>query len=401
MADPTALPPQLIYRSKQELLYAILVSALGLGPADIGPLPTSLVHRSEQELLYAIKAAIDALVAGGGGGAVWGAITGTLTDQTDLVAALATKPTASLDTDGTLAANSNTRVPSQAAVVTYISAMVAGLLDFKGNTDCSTNPNYPAALKGDAYVVSVAGKIGGASGEVVEIGDVYIASADNAGGTEASVGTSWFVLQANITGITATGLSLMRAASAAAALAAIGGIGGTVGTTDNAIPRSDGTGGFTVQDSLAKISDEGRGWFQGGQFNRCFVGTGNTPEQPQVGLGSGNNSLMQFIVDFVELMLLENGANQRLTLASAVKLAWSPNGSVGNGGSPDSAISRLGVAILALGNIAMTQGLKVDASSGNTAITSVAGNLHISTLPTTNPGPGILWNDSGAPAIGT
>lgn len=77
---------------------------------------------------------------------------------------------------------------------------LAGLLDFQGATDCSANPNYPAASQGDIYIVSVAGKIGGASGKVVEVGDFYLALADNAGGTEASVGTSWAVLQANITG---------------------------------------------------------------------------------------------------------------------------------------------------------------------------------------------------------
>lgn len=76
---------------------------------------------------------------------------------------------------------------------------LTGLLDFKGSTDCSTNPNYPAASKGDFYLVSVAGKIGGASGIVVEVGDTYFATADNAGGTQASVGTSWTVVQGNIT----------------------------------------------------------------------------------------------------------------------------------------------------------------------------------------------------------
>lgn len=83
---------------------------------------------------------------------------------------------------------------------TELYGSLAGLLDFQGATDCSANPNYPAASQGDIYIVSVAGKIGGASGKVVEVGDFYLALADNAGGTEASVGTSWAVLQANITG---------------------------------------------------------------------------------------------------------------------------------------------------------------------------------------------------------
>lgn len=83
----------------------------------------------------------------------------------------------------------------------YVNSLVAGLLDLKGDTDASANPNYPSASKGDAYYVTVAGKIGGASGKSVDIGDVYVAKADNAGGTEASVGTSWFVLEHNLAGV--------------------------------------------------------------------------------------------------------------------------------------------------------------------------------------------------------
>jgi hypothetical protein len=81
-----------------------------------------------------------------------------------------------------------------------IATAVTGLWDVKGGVDCSANPNYPAALKGDAYVVTVAGKIGGASGTSVEVGDVFVAFADNAGGTEAAVGASWENLEHNLAG---------------------------------------------------------------------------------------------------------------------------------------------------------------------------------------------------------
>lgn len=91
---------------------------------------------------------------------------------------------------------------------TELYGSLAGLLDFQGATDCSANPNYPAASQGDIYIVSVAGKIGGASGKDVEVGDFYLALADNAGGTEASVGTSWAVLQANITGGIGSGVDV-------------------------------------------------------------------------------------------------------------------------------------------------------------------------------------------------
>lgn len=114
------------------------------------------------------------------------------------IGGLGTVATLASDTDGTLAANSDTRVATQKATKTYVDTAVTGLLDFKGTTDCSTNPNYPSASKGDSYVVSVAGKIGGASGKSVAIGDWYVATADNAGGTEASVGTSWVAFEHNI-----------------------------------------------------------------------------------------------------------------------------------------------------------------------------------------------------------
>lgn len=83
---------------------------------------------------------------------------------------------------------------------TELYAGLTGLLDLKGTTDASANPNYPAASKGDFYVVSVAGKIGGGSGTDVEVGDAYYALADNAGGTQAAVGTSWSIIQGNTTG---------------------------------------------------------------------------------------------------------------------------------------------------------------------------------------------------------
>ena len=122
-----------------------------------------------------------------------------------------------IDVDTTLSANSDSRLATQKAVKAYVDNAVTGLLDLKGSTDCSTNPNYPSALKGDAYYVTVAGKIGGASGKTVEVGDVYVALADNAGGTEASVGTSWFVLNQNLSGVALTSGTLAQFASTTSA----------------------------------------------------------------------------------------------------------------------------------------------------------------------------------------
>lgn len=70
--------------------------------------------------------------------------------------------------------------------------------------DCSTNPNYPAAERGDTYKVTGAGKIGGTSGETVEVGDLIVCTTDNAGGTQAQVGQHFFIVQSNIDQATET-----------------------------------------------------------------------------------------------------------------------------------------------------------------------------------------------------
>lgn len=109
----------------------------------------------------------------------------------------------SVDTDGTLAANSDSKIATQKAVKTYANGLLAAndAMVFKGVIDCSANPNYPAANCGDTYKVSVAGKIGGASGDNVEVGDLAICTTDNtSAGDKASVGSNWSIIQVNLDG---------------------------------------------------------------------------------------------------------------------------------------------------------------------------------------------------------
>jgi hypothetical protein len=153
----------------------------------------------------------------------------------------------SRDTDGTLAANSDSKIPTQRAVKTYadtglalkaptasptftgnpvaptqaagdnstkiattafVDLEVAALdaMIFKGPIDCSTNPNFPAADRGHTYRVSVAGKIGGASGFDVKVNTVLICLTDGtASGTYAAVGSSWLILEKSQPWIEITG----------------------------------------------------------------------------------------------------------------------------------------------------------------------------------------------------
>lgn len=68
----------------------------------------------------------------------------------------------------------------------------ANAMTYKGGIDCSTNPNYPAADAGDTYKVTADGKIGGASGLDVVVGDLLICKADGSpSGDHATVGDDW------------------------------------------------------------------------------------------------------------------------------------------------------------------------------------------------------------------
>lgn len=90
----------------------------------------------------------------------------------------------------------------------YMDQLIAAndAMVYKGGIDCTANPNYPAGQAGWTWKVTGAGKIGGASGTPVESGDTIICSADNAGGTEATVGANFNIIQGNIDGALYDGL---------------------------------------------------------------------------------------------------------------------------------------------------------------------------------------------------
>lgn len=109
---------------------------------------------------------------------------------------------------------------------------------------------------------------------------------------------------------------------------------------------------------------------------------------------------------------------ERIDLGNSSKVTWSS----ALGGTADVVLNRDAAATLALRNSTNAQTFNIyntytDASnyerlgiswSGNVisikpvaAGTGTVRELHISGLPTANPGPGILWNNAGTPAIGT
>lgn len=139
-----------------------------------------------------------------------------VTDATNVAAAGAFMAADVIDEDN-MASNSATKVPTQQSVKAYADGLLgaADAMTFKGVIDCSTTPNYPAGVQGDFYKVSVAGKIGGASGITVQVGDGILCTTDNVGGTQAAVGTSWSILQSNVDLATDTVVGLVELATQA------------------------------------------------------------------------------------------------------------------------------------------------------------------------------------------
>ena len=74
----------------------------------------------------------------------------------------------------------------------------AKALVYKGSINCSTNPNYPAANPGHLYIVTVAGRIGGSSGQSVDVGDELICITKSSEGTQAEVGSNWSIIEGAI-----------------------------------------------------------------------------------------------------------------------------------------------------------------------------------------------------------
>lgn len=121
-----------------------------------------------------------------------------------------------LNTSTSLASASDTQIPSALAVKTYADNVVAAndAMTYQGAIDASTNPNYPAGDAGDTYKISVAGKIGGASGIDVTVGDMIICQSDStAAGDHATVGSNWNIIQANVDRATTSTLGLAEYAT--------------------------------------------------------------------------------------------------------------------------------------------------------------------------------------------
>lgn len=91
--------------------------------------------------------------------------------------------------------------------------------------DCSANPNYPAAEPGERWRVTVPGRIGGASGEIVKMNELIECLVSNSGGTQTEVGMHFTILQANLDSATEATEGYIRKATTAEVSAGVSDVG--------------------------------------------------------------------------------------------------------------------------------------------------------------------------------
>jgi hypothetical protein len=118
--------------------------------------------------------------------------------ERDWIALYALGPDGTLSPGAALALPTDSAASLQAVTKNYIDTRPgpAGSMMFRGTLDCSPAPNYPAANKGDVYIVSASGRIGGASGVNVGAAAMLLCEADaTSSGTQADVGAHWAILQ--------------------------------------------------------------------------------------------------------------------------------------------------------------------------------------------------------------
>ena len=96
-------------------------------------------------------------------------------------------------------------------LIAYVSTRVTSLWNNQGLIDCSDNPDYPEGERGDAFTVSVGGRIGGPTGEEVQVHDVIYCFEETFGGDF----DHWEIIRSDVVPATEALSGLLRIATQA------------------------------------------------------------------------------------------------------------------------------------------------------------------------------------------
>jgi len=222
--------------------------------------------------------------------------------------------------------------------INTLSSAVAGGIKIPLPLDASNNPNYPQAQAGDSYLVTVAGRIGGASGPLVQVGDKIVAQQNNAGGNQATVGSAWFIVQGNIDLATAAVSGITRIATDVEVNAGSENFAYVTPATLRGGVRNTILTGFTVgSDSAVAATDnvlQAFGKIQG-QINAKYSSPSGTTLQYIRGNGSlatlntevvpESGTALYFTAERVRTVLLDGlgeGTNEPITASDSILQAF-------------------------------------------------------------------------------
>jgi hypothetical protein len=169
---------------------------------------------------------------------------------------------------------------------------------------------------------------------------------------------------------------------------------------------SGGTGGDTPGAARTKLE---LGSTDNVGFRTVNVSGTAPPSTPSSGIG--NTAAAHFAIyhnSTVRMIVISTGT----TIGNAMGYAWSSLADPTNA-TRDLILVRDDANTLAQRNGTNAQKLRVygtttgskyvqlEHDGTNAKLSATSGNIHISGIPTSNPGPGILWNDAGTLKIGT
>ncbi len=279
-----------------------------------------------------------------------------------------------VDTDVTLSADSDSKIPTQKAIKAYADQLIdaANGTVYKGVIDASANPNYPAADAGHMYVISVSGKIGGASGENVEIGDMILCLTDStASGTQAAVGDEWNIVQQNIDGA----------------------VIGPASATDNNVVLFDGTTGKLIKDAGVSLSGSNTGDISLGNTNYLSltdqVLTGNT-----IGAAYGGTGITSYTIG--DMVYASSG-----TTLSKLTAVSTGNSLISGGTGASPSWGKIGLTTHISGTLPAANGGTGIASYTIGDIVFASGTTSLSKLTAVATGNALISSGTGtAPAYG-
>ena len=207
----------------------------------------------------------------------------------------------------------NTLYPTVQAVNNAINTAVTGLLDYRGSYDASTNL-FPATggsgvlgaiLKGDFWICSVAGTLGG---ESVTAGDLIIAIVD----TPAQTAANWDLIEHNI----------------GSYVSSVSGTTNRITSTGGSTPVIDISASYVGQNSITTVGTISTGTWNGTAIGDSYISSAATwnAKQSAITFGTGVQTALGVNIGSAGAPVLFNGSGGTPSSMTATNLTGTAAG---------------------------------------------------------------------------